>query len=237
MKCSIMQPTYLPWLGYFNLIASVDAFVFFDDVQFSKGSWHNRNRVLTPGGVRWITVPVKQHYQQEIHNVQIVNPSNWKNKQLNLLTGSYSQSRYFDDIQFLLKTISEFKGSSLCELNIALICEFAKKLDLKCKFYRASSLDVFGDRTQRLVDICKTLNCDVYISPAGAREYLLADGDFELSGIDLRFQNYVPHSHAQIWNNDLFISHLSMVDAIANVGIEVVKEYVDKGNGANESDD
>ena len=122
MKCAIMQPTYLPWIGYFVLINSVDNFVFYDDAQYSKGSWHNRNKIIFNNEIKWLTVPVlKPKLKQSINSIIIDFSKKWQKKQLSLITHSYKHCNFFKDLKIILDFLKEEKNKNLSELNICLI--------------------------------------------------------------------------------------------------------------------
>ena len=121
MKCAIMQPTYLPWAGYFNLISQVDTFVFLDDAQFQKNSWHNRNRILLNHSSHWITVPVRRvALNQKIHETKI-DSSAWRTKHQRLLQQTYAKHPFIDDILEICEALGKAKIDNLAILNISLI--------------------------------------------------------------------------------------------------------------------
>jgi len=234
MKCVIMQPTYLPWAGYFNLMAQSDQFVFLDDVQFEKGSWQNRNRVLVNGKTHWMTVPVRrEHLSQEIQTIEIDDHSRWRKKHFKLLENAYARHPYIKDVLEVVELVLDTSITRLADLNIALIKLFSERFSLSTSFLRSSELDIRGERSERLVEICRHLACDEYISPLGAKDYLMADSNFEHSGVSLTFQSYEPNFYSQPLSGD-FASHLSIVDALANLGWEKTMAYVETGEAVAE---
>lgn len=225
-KCAIMQPAYLPWSGYFNLISQVDIFVFLDDVQFEKGGWQNRNRVLLNGQPHFLTVPIRHtSLQQHIREVEIDDTRNWRKKHYSTIRQTYSKSQYARDIELILSIILDTSLKRLVDLNTKIICEVADFLSLSPKFIFSSELEILGKRTERLVKMCDCLGCDEYISPVGAKVYLMEDGHFESSKTRLTFQNFIPKPYPQSGGSN-FVSHLSIIDIVANIGWVGTKTYI-----------
>jgi WbqC-like protein family len=229
MKCVIMQPTYLPWSGYFNLIAQADIFVFLDDVQYEKCSWQNRNRIPLKNQPYWLSVPVQHSgHTQLINTIRLDDQRNWRYKHLRLLEQTYSKHPYQKEILSSVQCLVDRSIVHLADLNIRLIQIFSDSLGLTTKFLRASKLNIGGKRSKHVLNICEYLNCDEYLSPIGAKEYLREDGVFENSAIKLSFQHYDPSPYLQLKCNN-FISHLSILDVVANIGWQKTLEYVQTG--------
>lgn len=222
-----MQPTYLPWSGYFNLIAQVDQFVFLDDVQFEKRSWQIRNRILLQGQESLVIVPVQKTSQEtRICDVAISNHGDWCRKQWQTLRTAYGGARYGNDAIALLEPF--FTGvppKLLSEFNQAIIRRIAQALSLRATFVRASDLQCGESRSKHLISILSKLECDEYLSPRGSAAYLEEDNFVGLSGLRLSFQEFQPAPYAQFRSKD-FVSHLSIIDVIANLGIEATKAYI-----------
>jgi len=230
MKCAIMQPTYLPWSGYFNLIANVDIFVFLDDVQYVSREWQNRNRILLSGKPHWITVPVKRlHQTQKIYTIEVDDEQEWRVKHIKMLSHAYSKHPYKEEVISLVSTILEDKSiTHLSSLNVKLVQAFCARLalNLNTRFIRASELhNVSGKRSEHLLKICTHLGCNEYLSPVGAKNYLQEDGDFQNSGVKLTFQDFTPKYYPQK-NQEYFVSHLSIVDVVANIGWTASRDYI-----------
>ncbi len=226
MKCAIMQPHYMPWSGYFNLIASVDKFVFYDDVQFEKQSWQNRNRILLNHQSFFITVPShREHLEQPIHLIRIEDGSNWREKQIRLLQQTYAKHPFSSDMLEIAKIVLDKSNTLLADLDIKIIEAVCSKLGLSKTFVRSSSLNILGDRSDRLINICKALDCDEYLSPPGSRDYIEEDGKFRDNPIKLRFQNFEPQPYVQK-NEQAFVSHLSFLDVVANLGWAKTLDYI-----------
>jgi len=224
-----MQPTYLPWAGYFNLIANVDIFVFLDDVQYEKGEWQNRNRILYNHKVHWLTVPVKHNsLLQKIHTVVIDNMRDWRRKHCLTLEHAYRKHPFGADVlDVILPIIAEKRITHLASLNTALVLSIANALGVANGklFINSSELKLEGQRTERLLKMCEYFGCNEYISPVGAKHYLEKDGDFQKSKVQLTFQDFIPRHYPQK-NQETFVSHLSIVDVVANIGWSKSKDYI-----------
>ena len=226
MICSIMQPSYLPWAGFFNLISRSDIFVFLDDAQFQKNSWHNRNRILLNGSPHWISVPVKQgKLANKINETNIVETQPWRKKHSRQLQQTYNKHPFAKDIFGLSVILEEEPESSLAELNIHLITHLLKILKISTPVVFSSQMGITGERTTRLIDLLEELNADTYLSPIGAMEYLEKDNFSTRTTINLEYQKFEPAVYSQ-FKNDGFVSHLSIVDVIANLGLESSSKYI-----------
>lgn len=225
MRCAIMQPTYLPWAGYFNLIATVDVFVFLDDVQFEKQSWQNRNRVLVAGLPHFLTVPVRRKsLDQLILEIEVDDTHRWREKHTRLISESYAKRPFGASLKAIIDLIANREFRLLADLNMTIILSIAERLDISTRFVRASELNVTGSRSERLVSIARHFNCETYLSPPGARAYLEADGVFPNRSVHLAYHSFEQQPYPQ--NAPRFISHLSIIDVLANLGPEATKRYV-----------
>jgi hypothetical protein len=228
MKIAIMQPTYLPWAGYFNLISRADQFVFLDDVQFSRQSWQQRNRIVVNGQPMILTVPVlsSDRGPQSIGDVRVDESKNWRKKHLRTLQQAYAKHPFGKEPVAVAETVIGGGSDLLVDINIALITGFCRALDLTPGFHRSSELAVAGDRSERLLKICRLLHADTYLSPCGSKEYLEEDGVFAGSDVALRYQEYVPRPYPQLGAAE-FVSHMSIVDIVANIGFPAARAYID----------
>ncbi len=228
MRCSIMQPTYLPWAGYFNLARSVDYFVLLDDVQFERRSWQSRNRILMNGNELYLSVGLAKNSQKTlIKDVELDQNNDWWSVHWKSLCAGYSKAPCG---RLLLDLLEEhYKGPyfvSLAEFNRSIISEFFKALSIPAKIVIASELGCDGSRSLHLYNIAKKLGCNEYLSPIGSMQYLFDDGFDRYDGMNLLFQNYSPLAYKQ-FRSDVFLPNLSVVDVIANLGIDGTREYVD----------
>lgn len=227
-KIAIMQPTFLPWPGYFDLIDQADEFVFLDTVQFQVQSWQQRNRLIGPSGLEWITVPVRKsgRFGQTIAEAEIAF-SMFPRKQIRTIQHRYAKApffrQYWDEMQEIL--LFSLKYSSISELNIKLIQWMLKSFKIHSKLHLASDLNITGGRPQRLVSIVRSLDAECYLSPPSSVEYLREDKDvFDNAGIEIIFQNYVPKEYKQ--RNDSFIAGASAIDLLFNMGpksLEIIR--------------
>jgi hypothetical protein len=227
-SCAIMQPTYLPWSGYFHLANKVDTFVFLDDVQFERRSWQSRNRILANGQEHILSVPVTQSPQDTlISDIKLSQDQPWRKKHLRTIQVSYPS--IWKDTRVREQLISEFERphQTLADLNIALITMFFKLFEIKCRTLRASELGCGGSRSQHLTEICRALKAHNYYSPIGSRAYLEEDNFEELSGISLNYSDFSPMPYSQ-GNNQEFVSSLSVIDVIGHGGLEFAKAYISK---------
>jgi len=197
MKVAISQPTYLPWIGYFDLIDQVDTFVFLDDVQFEKQSWQQRNRIKTPTGLQWLTVPVifRGRFGQLINEVEIRDREFWRHH-LRAIELNYRRApffdQYFDDLCLRLNCT---EGTRLVDLNIRLIEWLLDTLGIRTRRLTSSHLKQAGKRVELLGNLCAALDATQYVSPLGATSYLLEGTDAPLgTAVELLFQHY-EHPH------------------------------------------
>jgi hypothetical protein len=225
---AIMQPTYLPWSGYFNLIAQAQDFVFLDDVQFSHQSWQQRNRVVVNCQPCVLTVPVltSDRGPQSICEVRVDESKKWRKKHVRTLQQAYARHPFGKQAVALVESGIGGTTDRLTEINIAIILAFCQAMGLPAKFHRSSDLAVRGTRSDRLLDMCRLLGAKTYLSPRGSQDYLEEDGVFANSEIALVYQQFVPAPYPQR-GLDGFISHLSIVDLVANLGFEEGRKYVE----------
>jgi hypothetical protein len=226
MRIAIMQPMYLPWTGYFALMDQVDIFVFLDDVQFNHRSWQQRNRIKSPGGPLWLTVPVltKGQRHQLIYEVEINSNEPWQRKHVKTISRNYSKARWTSEYLSWLEETLQCSWTSLCDLTISLINDLVRFLGINTSFIRASELKTAGSKVSKLISICQRLGADEYLSPIGSFEYIEADNRFLDLDIRLLYQNYEHPTHRQLHGD--FLSHLSVVDLLLNEGsqsLEVIR--------------
>lgn len=219
MRIAINQPTYLPWLGYFDLIDQVDIFVILDNVQFVKQTWQQRNRIRGGNGLQWLSVPVKVHgrFGQLIKDVEIRDPEFVKDH-LRAMELAYRRAPFFERYYpELSRILSDGKSGLLADLNVALITWMQVQLQLATPLVRASHLDQSGKRTELLGNICNALKANTYLSPLGSAEYLLAEQELLTSqGVEILFQNFTHPEYKQVFKP--FAAFASTVDLLFNQG-------------------
>ncbi|MEZ5813479.1 MAG: WbqC family protein [Alphaproteobacteria bacterium] len=218
-KIAIMQPTFLPWIGYFGLIESVDEFVFLNHVQFDKRSWQQRNRVKTANGPVWLTVPVvtKGLRDQAINETQIQHENkDFPEKLIRTIEQNYSKAPFFPLYADEVFSILRKKHAHLMSLNADLIAYFCEILGIETPIIFSSEMSVEGHKAALLVNICKERDATLYLSPPGSRDYLEASDDFERAGIALEYFNYNHPEWPQAYGD--FEPYMSILDLVFNMG-------------------
>lgn len=190
MKVAVLQSNYLPWKGYFDIINDVDVFYFYDDVQFTKNDWRNRNKIKTQNGSAWITVPCKQGLDQKICDVMIAD-SGWQRKHWEALRHNYHNCVGFAEYAKSLQEIYlEKSWNYLSELNQCLIrrvaCDF---LGIKTKFLDSRNFVLKGESQNRLLDLLKQVGATYYVSGPAGRNYI-DDFLFAQAGIKVEYKDY-----------------------------------------------
>ena len=232
MKIAISQPTYLPWLGYFDLIDQVDAFVVLDTVQFEKRSWQQRNRIKTPSGLSWLTVPVAVHgrFEQAIRDVTICEGP-FSQKHLRSLEANYAHAPFFHSHISALSSIlaQSLQGTRLIDLNLRLLGWLMQVLGITTPLVLASALQQAGKRTELLANICRKLDASDYLSPLGSAEYLLDEMQiFSDYNVEVVFQNYTHPEYKQLFPP--FVPYACVLDLVFNEG-ERSMEIIRSGRG------
>ncbi len=206
----ILQPGYLPWLGFFEQLAKSDVFVIYDDVYYDKHGWRNRNRIKTPQGAQWLTVPIRVDFRETIiRDVKIDNNQIWPKKHIKTVKQNYSSSLFFDRYFGAFEAIIGKKWEYLIDLDMELTYWLAEELDIKRNIMFSSDLNVQGDRINRLIKICKKVGANKFYEGAAGKNYI-GPTDFENEGIKVDFQEYVHPQYRQLHKE--FIPYLSAID-------------------------
>lgn len=215
MKVAAIQSSFIPWRGYFDFIHEVDKFVFLDDVQYTIRDWRNRNRIKTPKGAEWVTVPViHDHREQRVDQSRILYENNWQKKILGAWKNNYRSSKYYEVGLTLLEEID--KGhDTISQLNIHLIKCICSYLDVKTPMILSSELNLRGGKTERLIDMLKKLNATAYLSGPSADAYLDKEA-FRRNNFRLEYKTYDYAPYPQLWGG--FIGEVTVLDLIANCG-------------------
>ncbi len=223
------QPSYLPWLGLFHKIAIADAFCYFDDVQYQTRDWNNRNKIKGPNGAFWLTVPVKSkdHYYKKVGEIEINNDINWQKKHLKSIELNYKSAPYFNCYFDFFQNCYNKDWYRLSDLNEYMLKWFLDILGIKVKYYKMSEIGFEGKKSDLVLDMCKKLNADAYIFGALGKNYANEES-FAHEGIKIYFQNYIHPVYPQLYGE--FISHLSIVDLLFNVGAERALDIIMQGN-------
>jgi len=218
MILSCVQPSYLAWIPFFKRMIEGDIFVYLDDVQYSKNSFHNRNRIRGKEGDLLLTVPVRYSGNSEsfLCDITIDNNSKWKKKHWLSIEYNYNKSRFFNDIRpKLWEQIYSKDWNNLSDLNIALIEFFKDFLEIKAKTIRSSDLDIKSQGNQKLIDMCKLLGADKFVVKPNTTDYHPEDF-FMKQGIS--FHHFNPKASKYPQQHKDFIPNLSVLDYAMNCG-------------------
>lgn len=216
MKVVIHQPEYLPWLGFFDKINKCDLFVILDHVQFQR-KFINRNRIKTTTGWQWLTTPIIHKYHRgPINQMKIDNETgDWRDRNWRSLTCNYARAPYFKEYAGFLKDAFERDWEFLADLNIYLIENLMQVLGLKVPTERSSLLNTSGKGTELLIEICKKVKADTYLSGPGGKNYMDLER-FKQENIKVEFQEFEHPVYPQRFGD--FIENLSIIDLLFNCG-------------------
>jgi WbqC-like protein family len=217
MKVAILQSNYIPWKGYFDIINSVDFFVIYDEVQYTKNDWRNRNMIKTPEGTSWITIPAFQKNLSQKISETTVCLKDWNKKHLKTIEYTYAKASCFKEFKaFFEELYLNVPSDNLSEINIYFLKNICKILDIKTTFINSSDLDLIEGKTERLVDICQKLNATSYISGPAAKNYL-DESLFHNSNIEVEWIDYSNYPvYPQLYGE--FNHYVSIIDLILNTG-------------------
>ena len=217
MRLAILQPSYLPWLGFFDQMHRSDQFILYDDVQFTRRDWRNRNRVRVLEGSVWLTVPViqKNKYDQSLLETKIDNSTSWKRKHLETIRCHYSKTPFFDKHFPWCEKVFNSDWNFLLDLSLETIQYLKRELKINTPLLRSSELGDSGNKTERLISICKQLGATQYLSGDSARNYI-SEKDFSDQGIELEYQEYQHPEYPQRYEG--FVPFLSTIDLLFNCG-------------------
>ena len=232
MRCAILQPSYIPWRGYFDLIRKVDVFVFYDCVQYDDRGWRNRNRIRTRNGTQWLSIPVRSRGAQRdstpIREIPIVWDSPWNEKHLAAITHNYSKAPYWKTYLPLLKEYYTRRDALLADFTIDFTVALSGALGItNSRFLRSSSLPARGAKTDRLLSILEHLEADHYISGPSAAAYLDLE-KFRALGITVEYMTYNYPEYSQL--HGPFEAKLSVVDLLLMTGPEAHR-YLNESPG------
>ena len=213
---AIMQPTFLPWVGYFALMDRVDRFVFLDDVQFDKRSWQQRNRIRTANGPLWLTVPVltKGRRDQTIAQVQLQPEARFSETALKTLEHAYGKAAFFTPVMEQIAPAFGAAEDGLCALNIALIEALCALMGLQADLVRSSAAAVRSAKAQRLADLCQRHGATRYVSPPGSKDYLEGDDALARAAVELEYFAYEHPVWPQLHGG--FEPYMSALDLVMN---------------------
>ena len=172
-KVAILQSNYIPWKGYFDLINMVDEFILYDDMQYTRRDWRNRNKIKTPNGLLWLTIPVeaKGKYFQKINETKI-SEKDWAKKHWQTIKSNYAKTKYFKDYKDIFEALYlNCEEEYLSQINYKFIVAINEILGISTKIRWSSEFNLVEGQTEKLLGICKDCNADVYISGPAAKDY------------------------------------------------------------------
>ena len=220
MRVAIMQPTYLPWAGYFGLMHSVDLFILLDTVQFARRSWQQRNQIKSPSGAKWLTASVQKRGRREqlISQVELDNSGDFVDVHRKTIIHCYSKAKYFENYASdFFAQICQPK-EMLSDLNTSTIEYLASQLNISTQIRRASDIGGVGNKADLLADICKIVGATQYISVPGSKGYLDGSSAFEECGIPVRYFHFDHPLYKQLHGE--FLPYMSVMDMLFNCGSE-----------------
>jgi hypothetical protein len=231
---AIMQPTYLPWIGYFDLVDCTDTFVFLDDAQVLKRSWGVRNRILAQHGETFLTVPLSGHKHGEgsaFADTRIDSEQQWAKTHLATIRHAYVKAPHFAEVFADLETLLLAGHSTIGALNEDFIGATARRIGITTPFVKSSQLPgTEGRKDDRLLAICRAIAADAYLAAPGSAAYIeqeLEGGAFAGSGVAIGYHNFVHPVYPQ--RQDEFVSHMSIVDLLMNCGYGSALEIIRSG--------
>ena len=227
-RITIHQPETFPWLGFFNKMMLADEYIILDNVKFRKNYFQNRNQFLTKNGSIFLTIPVEKEANSKIiKDVKIVNNTNWQKKHLNSIKQNYSKAAFFKNYQEFFEKLYNQKFEFLVDFNMYIINYLREILDINTPLIKSSELDVKGNSTELLLNICKKQKADIYISGRDGRNYLEIDM-FDKENIKIVYHNFTHPKYKQ-FNSKEFIPYMNTFDLLFNYPIEEAKEIILKG--------
>ncbi len=220
-KVAILQSNYIPWKGYFDLISYVDEFIIYDDMQFTKNDWRNRNKIKTPQGLHWLSIPVGSDTNRKIREVTFTD-NNWREKHCKVLEANYKKSPFFEEVFSFIKPIIIDKNlNSLTQLNVSLIKSICSYLGILTPITYCWDYGLIEGKTERLVNLSQRAKADIYVSGPAAKDYIeeifFKEQDVRLEWFD--YNNYP--AYPQLWGS--FEHSVSILDLIFNCGKESYK--------------
>lgn len=212
----ITQSNFLPWIGYFDLISRSDVFVFLDDVQFTRQDWRNRNRIKTPQGLFWLTVPLHKEGSKSVSISEMkILDTDWRRAHLEAIRRSYRRSDFFGLVFPVVEEIYSYDCQALSELNqrsIRLLCDFQ---GFYPDFRHSSEFHTSKERSERLLDISQAVVGDKYLSAPRAKDYLNVQM-FRDAGVEVEYMEYSYREYKQLWGQ--FQQSVSVLDPLFNLG-------------------
>lgn len=227
MKVVVLQSSYLPWKGYFDLIHDADRFVYYDEVKYTKNDWRNRNKIHSKNGPHWLTVPVSSKaVNMKISEVRL-HDHHWQKKHFRSLSYTYSRAPFFGEIEdFLSRMYLQREWELLVELNRHVIEFIARRLGCRTEFFDSRDFSLVEGRVEKLVDLLVQLEATEYVTGPAARAYLEGrENVFSDNGITLVYKNYSGYPEYRQWGQP-FEHGVSVIDLIAHAGFDDARWYI-----------
>ena len=226
-KVVVLQSNYIPWKGYFELIHEADTFCFYDEVQYTKNDWRNRNQLWNKQGKFWLTIPIqKEAVKQKISEVNLPE-INWQKKHFRTIEQTYSHAPQKNSVlELLYPFYHDNNFETLSAYNQAMISEIARYIGIRTELVNSAQYELNGDRISRLLHLLKQLDTKVYLSGPSAKKYLQNETEaFEQENIELIYKKYGPYLSygAATESKDDFIS---IIDLLMHVKAEDCLEYI-----------
>lgn len=217
-KVAIVQSNYIPWKGYFDLIAAVDEFILYDDMQYTRRDWRNRNQIKTPQGLQWLTVPVKVKgkYHQKVRETAI-DGNGWRQDHWKALTQNYRRANHFEEVAGWLEPLYLGRQDDLLSaLNRGLIEAVCRYLEIPTRITNSWDYRLDDGKSERLASLCQQAGGTVYVSGPAAQDYL-EPAVFDALGIDVNWFDYAGYTeYPQLWGD--FVHGVSVLDLLFNCG-------------------
>lgn len=233
MKVVILQPSYIPWRGYFEQIYRADLFIFYDDVEYDKRGWRNRNQIKTASKKQWLTIPVNSKNSQKEHTpinkIPIVWESRWNETHLKTLRQSYQKAPFFHHYEKMLTEFYQRHDHYLADFTIDFTIALAREIGItKTDFKRSSELKgITGKKTDRLLSVLQAVNAKHYISGPSARDYI-EEEKFEKADISLEYVNYNYPEYPQLYPP--FDPYVSILDLLVMTGPEALNYIIQENH-------
>jgi hypothetical protein len=227
-RVAIVQSCYIPWKGYFDLINGVDEFILYDDLQYTKRDWRNRNRIKTPAGSAWLTIAVKAkgRYLQKIRDT-MVHDRKWSERHWKSICLNYSRAPCFEATRFVFQELYEECGAEthLSRINFRFLQGISDMLGIRTRITWSMDYELVGTRSERLVHLCSQAGASEYLTGPTARTYL-DESLFLERGISVRWMDYTGYpEYGQLFTPP-FIHEVSIIDLILNQGPEGAREFM-----------
>lgn len=221
-RVAILQSNYIPWKGYFDLIDSVDEFIFYDEMQYTKNDWRNRNKIKSPNGLHWLTIPVKQFSLHQKINETEVADSKWAYKHFQTIKQFYGKAACFPEYKnYLEELYATCDFTLLSEINFHFINSLCKVLNIKTKLSWSTDYGLIEGKTERLVDLVMKAGGTEYVSGPAAKDYL-EENLFRQAEIKLSWMDYSKYpEYSQL--HSPFEHGVSVIDLLLNQGSESEK--------------